>query len=373
MRRAVGVAGAGLSGQCVNFLAVARTKTTRVRSPRRPAEPVASITDAEGKLQYLAGSAAETAIDALIDTNQDSWRPREDGSYTYGDRQSTYLTVGAGTDADTRGRRAVETILALGPETAQSFLFLMARDLARPTDATNEKLFVHVNEILDFKGLQRHKTRDFRPAQKLEEARRVEALNNVIITVDDTIEVKTGRGFRKKRVKVSSRLIEYAVESEAVEIEPVEGETTPQLALFSGGRIPYRFRVALGDWARPYRQEPHLVQQILAKIGQYRVEKNDERLAMHFALAFMFSGGRMKWGVGELLERAKIQLPTHHPDRFRDSFENAHDILARDGLIGSWEYATIRDLPERRWLPTWADTYEIVLTPASAGERRARR
>jgi hypothetical protein len=346
---------------------VSPRKAATPRTARRASEPVASITESENRLQYLAGSAAETAIDALIDTNKDSWQSHEDGSYTYGDRRSTYLTVGGRTDAETRGRRAVETILALGPETAQSFLFLMSRDLARDvSESRTEKLLVHVNEILDFKGLQRHKTRDYRPSQKLEEARRVEALNNVIITVDDTIEIKTGRGTRKKRVKLSSRLIEYAVESEATDLDTTDDEPTPQLALFAGGRVPYRFRVALGDWANPYRQEPHLVKQILAKIGKYRVEKSDERMAMHFALAFMFSGGRMKWGVGELLERTKFALPQHHPDRFRDGFESALDLLARDHLIGSWEYEKTHHLPDRKWLSIWASEYAIVLTPRAA-------
>jgi hypothetical protein len=50
------------------------------------------------------------------------------------------------------------------------------------------------------------------------------------------------------------------------------------------------------------------------------------------------NGPNLIWRVGELLDKARIELPKHHADRFRQYVEDALDRLQRDGLIAHWQY-----------------------------------
>ena len=68
--------------------------------------------------------------------------------------------------------------------------------------------------------------------------------------------------------------------------------------------------------------------------------------------------------VGELLEGANIKLPAHHPERFRDDFENAMDLLKSDGIIADWAYVReVPDLPRYRWLDIWL-TWDVAIRQA---------
>jgi hypothetical protein len=75
---------------------------------------------------------------------------------------------------------------------------------------------------------------------------------------------------------------------------------------------------------------------------------------LHFVIALMFDSGKtakLRWSVEELLQRAKVALPAHHPERFRETFEAAFDLLKHDRLIADWDYEEWLDLPEYKWMP----------------------
>jgi hypothetical protein len=150
--------------------------------------------------------------------------------------------------------------------------------------------------------------------------------------------------------------------------------------------VPYAFRVSLGGWAKPYRAASNFMQAILATIGQYDATRETQRYAMRLMLAIMFTQSSRTcndtpttWCVGELLEKARIDLPKHHADRFRQYVEDALDRLLRDGLIARWQYERADDsaLPGKRWLQKWLEwdltiaipSAHVLANPATAATR----
>jgi hypothetical protein len=223
-------------------------------------------------------------------------------------------------------------------------------------DKPLEKVRIHVNESLSFRGLKRHAKGDYRPEQKRAEARRFRLLSDIWVTARDVVEVKSGRGIRKKAINVTSRLIEVAVESEEDITLQRRGAQPrlPAIVSADGTDVPYAIRAGIGDWAKPYIDTPDSVRHMLHKIVQYDVTTDAQRFAMRFSLALMFQRVGASTTIGELLQAARIDTPERHADRFKDNVEDAFERLTRDGLIGGWRYDVVdSDLPRTRWVGKW--------------------
>jgi hypothetical protein len=347
-----------------------RTKKTpiaRARKQRRPASPKSAqnelfptFAEAEAsvpeEMQYLSGAPAATAIEAIID-HERNWRQGSEGQFIHGDERGTFVAMG-----DPRTSASVETramawnrILALDDNTAQPFLYVMTRDLA--TGNTGEKTRIHVNEILEFKGFQRHHSRDFKTELKQKELERLNLLNQMWIGVNDEIEQRHGNGFRLKKIKLVSRLIELEVETEFGEGSKARRDIKPRA-------VPYAFRLSLGGWAAPYQSESSYVRPVLQKLVQYDVSRIAHLFAVRITLCLMFASSDrgLRWRLSDLLSRARIDLPTHHTDRFRQHIEEALDLLEADRIIGSWVYENDCDLNMRAWLDSWL-AWDVVISP----------
>jgi hypothetical protein len=325
--------------------------------------PPPPVKDAEQpEIIYLSGAPAETAIEAIID-DPSHWKRSAGGRFIYGEETSTYIAMGDPRSAITTEQEEItwKKILALDDNTAQTFLYVMSRELASPGDS--EKTRIHVNEILEFKGYQRHKRGDFRPHMKRAEQERLIALSDMWAGVNDEIKEKSGRGYRTKKIKLFSRLIELAIETAADDEKgrPSVASAMPLPSILPGDVVPYAFRVSLGEWAKPYRSVSGLLRPVLAKIVQYDASKESQRYAMRIALCLMFGQHHRNWRLRDLLEKARIELPTHHADRFRETVEAALDRLQADQLIGNWMYANDNggDLPGKRWLEKWLE-WDVV-------------
>lgn len=319
-------------------------------------------------IPYLTGKGSETIVDALID-EPTAWHQSPGGSLYYGDTEQTFVSIG-----DPRAPAAVsfenawKLVIELGgDEAVQTLIFVMAQCLGAENQL--EKVRIHVNDSLEFRGLRRHRKRDFRPEQKREEARRFRILSDIWVSVRDTIEIGTGRGKRKKPIHVISRLIEIAVESEDEGSAQGRGAPLPLPSIVSGeGRdIPYAVRVKMGDWVRPYTEAtPPAVRQMLQKVIQYDVATEAQRIALRFSLAMFFGRVHGTITVGELLQSSRLTSPTRRADVFKDAVEEALELLTRDGLIGGWRYAEGDEvLPHTRWVGRWLK-WTIVFSSASA-------
>jgi len=324
-------------------------------------------------LPYLAGNASETVVDALID-EPSAWRRTEDGSFYYGDTERTYVSIGdPRVPAAVNAEEAWNLVIQVGgDEAAQTLLYVMARCLTN--ESPLEKVRIHVNDSLSFRGLKRHRKGDFRPEQKRAEARRFRLLSDIWVTARDTVEVKSGRGTRKKAINVTSRLIEVSVESEDETRSQKPGGPIRLPAIISadGTDVPYVVRASIGDWARPYIETPESVKTMLHKIVQYDVNSDAQRFAMRFSLAMMFNRVPERLTIAEILQSARLRVPDRRVDKFRDNVEDAFELLARDGLIGSWRYDVVdEDLPKTRWVNKWLE-WTVAFAPGrEAIARRA--
>ncbi len=339
---------------------------TALKPPRTSEAP-----HAPPAIPYLAGSASETVVDALID-EPSAWQRAADGSFYYGNTERTFVSIGdPRVPAAVNAEEAWNLVIEVGgDEAAQTLLYVMARCLSNENPL--EKVRIHVNDSLSFRGLKRHKSGDFRPEQKRGEARRFRLLSDIWVTARDVVEVASGRGKRNKQINVTSRLIEVAVESEEDVGTQRRGAPIRLPAIVSADAvdIPYAVRAGIGEWAKPYIETPDSVKQMLHKIVQYDVNVDAQRFAMRFSLAVMFRRVGDSVTVGELLESARLPSPERHADRFKENVEDAFELLRRDGLIGGWRYdGAAEELPRTRWVNKWLD-WTVVFTPTPAALAR---
>jgi hypothetical protein len=241
---------------------------------------------------------------------------------------------------------AWQRVLELDDSTASTFLICIGKWFA-DTGGDNvdlPKARIHVADVLGFRGIRKHAHGGFRPEQKEEARRHILALNHIWVQSEE--EVYEARG-RKKRVRVDSRLLEVALESEP------GGDGQPE---------PYAFRIAPGEWARSYLgTHNRLTAQLLQPVMTY--DSYRQRMAMRLGI-YLASQWRIRasfrnyaqpWRVRTMLAGACLDLPQRNLQRFRDQFENALDTLHADGVIAGWEYERDSDLPLRQWFEQWLD------------------
>jgi hypothetical protein len=321
-------------------------------------------------LPYLSSRPAETALQGIID-DKARWLANPDGGFSYGDSTGTYVTFG---DQPSEIRQhpaetTLQKLLELDDSTAQTFIYVMAKDLASPTPGVKTR--ISVNELLTWKGYRRHNSGDFITQQKRDEQNRLLALNDIRVTVSDVIKVPSGKSHKQKRIRVQSRLVEMEIETE--DTSSAKGALAKQglvdvaleLPFSTINTVPYAFRINLGGWSKDYREASGVMQTVLSKIGQYDSNREFTRYAMRIMFALMFSRarGQTKWPIGDLLQKARIERPTHHFERFRQAIEDGLDRLVADHLIGFWQWApgtSEESLPGKRWMEKWLK-WEIVI------------
>src|ERR1035441_5430795 len=170
-------------------------------------------------LPYLSSVPAETALQGIID-DKSRWKQTADGGYFYGDLARTFVAMGDPRSQPTADQQAAtfNKILELDDSAAQTFLYVMARDLARAADAPKSRL--HVNELLEFKGYKRHAKGDFFPQTKRDEQRRLVQLSDIWVAVNDEIQVQAGTRLKAKKIKLISRLVELEIEAAPTHAPP---------------------------------------------------------------------------------------------------------------------------------------------------------
>jgi hypothetical protein len=145
----------------------AQRRAKAVSGTPRVVTPAAEETTptAPPAIPYLAGTATETAVDALID-DPNKWKETaKTGTLTYGSRAGVFVSIGDPTKPPTvNAEEAWKLVISLGgDEAAQTLLYVMAKCLSN--DNPLDKVRISVQEALTFRGLKRHRSRDFRPEQ----------------------------------------------------------------------------------------------------------------------------------------------------------------------------------------------------------------
>ncbi len=143
-------------------------------------------------------------------------------------------------------------------------------------------------------------------------------------------------------------------------------ETWTQNTLGENGepheRIPVAWRIKAGDWLMEYlgparRYVGYLCDQAL-KYDPYH-QQDEKRLAYYFLFFLRFNAKNndsfLVREIGDLLKACTLTPNGRDPQKARNRFEKAMNVLKKDGIIDDWEYVakSQTELPSKKWLPVW--------------------
>lgn len=143
-------------------------------------------------------------------------------------------------------------------------------------------------------------------------------------------------------------------------------ETWTQNTLGENGetqeRIPVAWKIKAGDWLMEYlgparRYVGYLCDQAL-KYDPYH-QQDEKRLAYYFLFFLRFNAKNndsfLVREIGDLLKACTLTPNARDPQKARNRFEKAMDVLKKDGIIDDWEYVakSQTELPAKKWLPVW--------------------
>jgi hypothetical protein len=254
---------------------------------------------------------------------------------------------------------ASRTVLALDDKAVSAFIICMGKWFAETGGnlATREPARIHVADILGFRGIKKHVNGGYRPEQKEEAKADILLLRNIWVRSNEEVYEVNRKGKRQRvPVKVDHPLIEVSIESQ------------PDLW---GGESPYAFRVRPGDWAQHFLTEgTHWTTSVLRQIMRY--DPYHERYAMRLGIYLAFHWRIRKnhgnwdqpWKLKTLLEGAKIEVPTRHPERFFPRVEAALYRLLKDGVVSACEC-----LDPHTWPPPAAEGTPKQWVPRRLNDR----
>jgi len=221
-------------------------------------------------------------------------------------------------------------------ESLVAFCVVLSRLLTAPAGS---EVVVSVDEALALTGIAPHSSGGFRPVQKRE-------MRDKILAVLRHLWGPAARASSKDPTRWY-QVFEVGIGT--------RDTTTGGVHILPNGMpdvMPFSFHVSfakgadflLGDGARN-------IMPFVAMLATYDPRIGVEQKAIRLALTLSFrwhslvedDRTQQQWTVAELLETARIPVPAHHPNRFKEQVEAALDRLKKDGVIGGWRYV------ERHW------------------------
>jgi hypothetical protein len=323
------------------------------RGNRKKSRPASAEPTAPVALITIVSRESETAIQAIL-VGSAGWKRRSRRAPVFGDEHGTFVSLGDPSKKLTaeQEEQAWSHVLQLSDSHAQTFLFCAARYLAENPDAgARRPVRITVNELLHYRGFSRHRKGDFRTAHKIEERERLANLADmrVRMPVNDP-------GRRSPTLTTDLMRVDFYSEKER------QQQRLSGIDLIDQDDVPYAFDITLGGWASAVIASGGERRAILASIMRYDAKDPAERMAMRLGLYLHFRSSSITT-VNELLNGANISRPSHHPERFRDDYEDAMDRLAADKIIGGWKYIAETELPRYRWLEQWL-RWDVAVTQA---------
>lgn len=237
-------------------------------------------------------------------------------------------------------------------------------------------------EILDARGIAKHKNGGHKPENIADVIGQVSDLLAMEVRAVMTGHIKSGKGRRGKKETVT---LEHA-------IPLILASETVSRTTLSGERIPVVWNLRPGNWARELEQFTPQLAYMMQGILKLHA-KNDakaKRIGRYLIGQYRIRAHQRSWQqpyrICTLLEGAGIDIPERNGLRFRDSVEEALDVLCNpvhmNGpiCIESWKYPDFIDKTGRGWFDRWLQSGVVIVPPpaiiedryASIGARRRR-
>ena len=236
----------------------------------------------------------------------------------------------------------------------------------RRARTTNDRVAIHIDEILRMRGLKPKRSGSgrrggFEPEQRAEVFRSLLHLQDVWLDIAE-VTVYEGEGkTRRKPVtrsfqsrafvmtdRVGQRRLDGTMDVEAVLVTPGSAfgrflyGPGRQVALLSANALRYN----------PLRQQP------------------EKRLLRYLSWQWRIGAGQgafvKVYRVPTLLEETGIDVYEPKPAKTRDRLEKCLDALQEQGDIAAWQYAEgwrEEDLPRKGWVPLWLEARISVEAP----------
>jgi len=218
---------------------------------------------------------------------------------------------------------------------------------------TGAGVAIHVNDILELRGLKRHQSRDFRPEQKREIAITMKRLAKLRVRGEYT------QPDGKKR-RLTGALIEIVED----EVDDLFGFT------------PYGFVIRPGLAVQPLFEQSPQFALFFTQLANLDTRQGVEKIAYLIGLYLAFQWRiRQTYDVTQPFKirtlfngaRVPIQANSKHYTRFKDQIEAALDRLAHNGIVAEWQYQgdDEQNLPDHGWFQPWLECRVVIKPPES--------
>lgn len=249
-------------------------------------------------------------------------------------------------------------------EDADVVLALFAH-LIRPSENDGTTWFM-ASQYLDYRGVKPKMQADTPGGHKRRAGHRQEdikavgdsvgRIENIWITLSQWIDETSSGKKKRKRTEFTHKGRLLMVEEAYTQRELPDGDKESDPGMEIG------WRIRPGSWLRtflenPNRQVANLCQKSL-QYDPYR-EQWEKRLSRYFMFHGHINthggGGTFNREIGKLFQEVSLSVEKDNPQRTRNRFEKAMNILVTDKIIQEWYYEAEFSLPARGWLATWLE------------------
>lgn len=228
-------------------------------------------------------------------------------------------------------------------------------------------------EVLEARGIKKHKNGGYRPEDMREVIEQVRHLAGIDVRASVSGYTKLGKGRRGKRQTLT---LEHAIPLITI------NERLDKVSL-NGERVPVAWQLRPGNWARELEQFTPQYAWMMQGILQLHAhhDANAKRIGRFLVYQYRVREHERSWAqpyrVADLLSGAGIEVDRAHAGRFRERIEAALDVLANPVLmdgpvcIQSWRYVRPVAATGRGWLDAWLGTGIIIMPSDDIMNRRA--
>ncbi len=278
-------------------------------------------------------------------------------------------------DATGQNREMVRTNLSeqvkkLSDLDSDVFLAMVAQ-LQKGHKDEGGNTWITASQILDYRGIvpiMKPTNAGQRRAGHRQED--IEAISRCISSMENTwirvyeqeiIDSDAGKGKKRGRSKITreSRLFMFGdiIYHHELGIDGTQGKSYP---------IAWQYRES--NWMLPFLEGPNRFTGILLqKTLNYDPHNElwEKRLAKHFMVYLRLNASHHEKPpikIQTLFDELNLPINERFPQRTRDRFEKAMDILQKDGHL-IWDYQKKEQPPSRNWLATWLGYHIVVESP----------